>query len=224
MKRKTVTAMLAVMLLGGSLFINGCGTDETAESVTDVSVSEDAQEEEEIIITDYSVDVHLKIYDADASPLTGATISFYEDGELIGSAVTDDSGWAGGLNLTSNTTLSCTVTDSSGAVVGETDIIYEISADYESLTIFTIDTEELVQTIGVPADKTDMTARIFITEDGLISYANVTEYSEDDEPEEETEETEESSDEDEDSGEESSEDTEESNAEEESSDTEDSEE
>ncbi|MCC8082384.1 MAG: hypothetical protein LIO80_10350 [Lachnospiraceae bacterium] len=177
MKKKKLLTLFAALTAGSVLLLGGCGVDLTAINTADTDISAELETEN---LTDGTILVHSVWYSSDESCLSGAVITLSsDDGELF-SGTTDDSGCLEECTLPGNTTITCEITDSTGEVLAEAEIVFKLSSDYSDLTIYTSDSEaESSQCIlEIPTEKTDIRAAIFVTEDGGLIFANLTPYTE----------------------------------------------
>ncbi len=189
MKKKAMLSLLSVLTAGSVLLFSGCGTvDLTTINEEETTLSAEMEAED---LSDGTLQVHSVWYDAEQNALASATVTFSdESGEII-SAATDDSGSLESCVLPGNTVLTCEITDSTGEVIASSEIVFKISSDYTALSIYSASGEEETSqcVLEIPADQTDLRAAIFLTEDGQISFANLTPWSdsyETDESEEST--------------------------------------
>ncbi|MCD8232657.1 MAG: hypothetical protein LUD14_12795 [Clostridiales bacterium] len=177
MKKKAMLSLLSVLTAGSVLLFSGCGTvDLTTINEEETTLSAEIETED---LSDGTLQVHSVWYDAEQNALASATVTFSdESGEII-SAATDDSGSLESSVLPGNTVLTCEITDSTGEVIASSEIVFKISSDYTDLTIYTASGEEETSqcVLEIPADQTDLRAAIFLTEDGQISFANLTPWS-----------------------------------------------
>jgi len=185
MKKKYLTTLFAALTAGSVLLLSGCSVDLTTINTGDTDISAELETEN---LSDGTIRVHSVWYSADGSKLSAASVTLSsEDGELF-SGTTDDSGNLEECTLPGNTTITCEITDSSGEVIVEAEIIFKLSSDYTDLTIYTSDSEaeENPCILEIPTDKTDIRAAVFVTEDSHLSFANLTPSTESDEETEDT--------------------------------------
>lgn len=173
MKRKTLIVLLAALTAGSFLLLNGCGPDETDNSIAAISAEMETEN-----LTDGTIQMHSVWYNTDNSALASATVTIMDGKEEIFSGTTDASGNLEACTLPCNTSFSCEVTDSAGETLAEGDLIFKLSDDYESLSIFPAHGESnSEQVMEIPTDKTDLRAAVFLTEDGQFSFANLSPYT-----------------------------------------------
>ena len=174
MKKKALITLLAALTAGSFLLLNGCGTDQPATS--DSAVSAEAEAEN---LAEGTVQMHSVWYNTDNNFLPSATVTILDGRDELFSGTTDESGNLEACNLPGNTTLTCRITSSTGDMLAEGDVVFQISDDYESLTIYPVrDGENSEHILEIPTDKTVLRAAVFITEDGAISFANLSPYDE----------------------------------------------
>ncbi|MCD8217128.1 MAG: DNA polymerase V family protein [Clostridiales bacterium] len=174
MKKKALLSLLAALAAGSILLCSGCTVDLTSINEEDTTLSAEIESDN---LSDGNLQVHSVWYQNGGDKLTSATITFSsEDGEVY-SGVTDDSGKLDASTLPGNTVLTCEITDSTGEVIASSDIIFKISSDYTALTIYTPSEDENECILEIPTDKTDIRAAIFLTENGQLSFANLTPWS-----------------------------------------------
>ncbi|MCD8132575.1 MAG: hypothetical protein LUE19_01820, partial [Clostridiales bacterium] len=165
---------------GSVLLLSGCGVDLTAINTADTDISAELETEN---LSDGTILVHSVWYSSDESSLSGAVITLSsDDGELF-SGTTDDSGCLEECTLPGNTTITCEITDSTGELLAEAEIVFKLSSDYSDLTIYNTSDSEAENSqciLEIPTEKTDIRAAIFVTEDGGLSFANLTPYTESD--------------------------------------------
>ncbi len=174
MKKKTLLSLLAALTAGSILLCSGCGVDLTSINEEDTTLSTEMETEN---LSDGTLQVHSIWYENDGDKLISATVTLSDEEGEIYSAATDDSGQLDTCILPGNTVLSCEITDSTGAVLASSEIIFKISSDYSELTIYTPAEDDNQCILEIPADKTDIRAAIFLTEDGQLSFVNLTPWS-----------------------------------------------
>ena len=174
MKKKIIITLLASVTAGSFLLLSGCGSDQPNSSNTGLSAETESEN-----LTDGTAQMHSVWYNEDNSVLSSATITILDGREELFSGTTDESGNLTPCSLPGNTSLTCEITDSTGAALAEGDIMFRISEDYSSLTIYPIhDGSNDEHVLEIPADKTDFRAAVFVTEDGTLSFANLSPYTE----------------------------------------------
>lgn len=183
MKKRKLFILLAAVT-AGSLLLNGCGLDLTSKEDTTLSA-----EMENENLSDGMIRLHSSWYDAEGSALASAVITFTDGRDEVFSGTTAENGDLELCSLPGNTTLKCTITDSAGETIGQSDIVLKISADYTAITIYPVhgdnDSEHIIE---FPADKTEVRAAVFLTENKTVSFANVSPYVEPADSETDTEE------------------------------------
>ena len=174
MKKKALIALLAALTAGSFLLLSGCGTDQT--DISGSSISAEAETEH---LSEGTVQMHSVWYNTDNSALAAAAITILDGREELFSGTTDEAGNLEACNLPGNTELTFQVTDSTGDTLAEGEVTFKISEDYESLTIYPVhDEDNSGHLLEISPDKTVLRAAIFITEDGDISFANLSPYNE----------------------------------------------
>lgn len=174
MKKKAFTTLLAALAAGSFLLLSGCTADQTDASGS--SVSAEAETEH---LSEGTVQMHSVWYGTDSSVLAGATVTILDGRDELFSGTTDESGNLEACNIPGNTALTFQVTGSTGDTLAEGEVTFKISEDYEALTIYpTHDEDDSEHLLEIPVDKTVLRAAIFITEDGDISFANLSPYDE----------------------------------------------
>lgn len=177
MKKKILISLFAALTAGSVFLCSGCGTvDLTTINEEETTLSAEMEAED---LSDGTLQIHSIWYDTEQNILASATVTFSDEDGEIASATTDDSGNLEACILPGNTVITCEVTDSTGEVIASSEMIFKISSDYSDLTIYTSsDEEEDSQCIlEIPTDQADFRAAIFLTEDGRISFANLTPWS-----------------------------------------------
>ncbi|MCC8029379.1 MAG: hypothetical protein LIO75_06260 [Lachnospiraceae bacterium] len=179
MKKQRIFTLFAALTAGSLLLLNGCGVDLTSINADETALSAELESEN---LSDGTLLIHSIWYNSDGSRLTDAEVVLSSaDGELF-SGTTDESGCLDECTLPGNTAITCEITDSSGDVIAEAEILFKLSADYSDLTIYTSGSKEDSQCIlEIPTDKTDIRATVFLTEDGSLVFANLTPYTGSDE-------------------------------------------
>lgn len=177
MKRKTYLTLFLALTVCGAVSLNGCGfglpgSTDNASAATELSAEQD-------VLTDGSVTLHTRWYDADGNKLANATVTIRDGRTEVFSGTTDENGNLEYFSIPGNTEYTCEVTDESGETLAESDLLYKISGAFDSITILTTHGEEGTQEVDVPADKTDLSAAIYLTENKTLSHANLTPYVED---------------------------------------------
>jgi hypothetical protein len=172
MKKRIYLTLLALLTAGSVLLLNGCSLS-LPEVSTDATLSSEAE-----ILVDGNVQLYSRWYNSNDEKLAGAVVSFYDGKTLVFEGTTDENGMLQTEPLPGNTELTCIVTDASGSEIANTTVIYKISDSYSAITVYTIAEDSDLQQIEVPADKTILSAAIYVTEDGMISHANLTQYIE----------------------------------------------
>ena len=171
------------MTAGSVLLLSGCGVDLTSINTEDTTISTEMETEN---LSDGTIQVHSVWYDAEGNSLSSAEITLSDGGTVLFSGTTDDSGSLEACTLPGNTTITCVITDSAGESIASASVVFKISSDYEDLTIYTLSDEEDSECVlEIPAEKTDIRAAIFVTEDGRIVFSNLTPWYESDEAAEE---------------------------------------
>ncbi|MCD8151389.1 MAG: hypothetical protein LUE92_17975 [Clostridiales bacterium] len=173
MKKKLLFSLLAALAVG-SIFLCSCTVDLTSINEGDTTLSAEIESDN---LSDGTLQVHSVWYQNGGDMLTSATITFSDENGEVYSGVTDDSGKLDVCTLPGNTILTCEITDSTGGVIASSEVIFKISSDYTALTIYTPSEEDYECILEIPADKTDIRAAIFLTEDGQLSFANLTPWS-----------------------------------------------
>jgi len=174
MKKKALLSLLAVLTAGSVLLCSGCTVDLTSINEEDTTLSAEIETDN---LSDGTLQVHSIWYQNGGDKLTSATITFSDENGEVYSGVTDDSGQLDTCTLPGNTILTCEITDSTGEVIASSEVIFKISSDYSALTIYTPSEEDNECIMEIPTDKTDLRAAIFLTEDGRLSFANLTPWS-----------------------------------------------
>ncbi|MCD8365306.1 MAG: hypothetical protein LUC83_05765 [Clostridiales bacterium] len=174
MKKNAFLSLLAALATGSVLLFSGCSVDLTSINEEDTTLS---AEMETANLSDGTLQVHSVWYESSGDLLASATVTFSDENGEICSAATDESGRLDACTLPGNTVITCEVADSSGAVIASSEMVFKISDEYSSLTIYTLTEENSQCVLEIPADEPDIRAAIFLTEDGLLSFANLTPWS-----------------------------------------------
>ncbi len=174
MKRRIVTTLLAAAL-AASVVLSGCGVDLTNINEEETTLS---AELEAANLSDGTLQLHVVLNDTDSARLSGVTVTFYAEEEVLFSGTTDENGLLDACTLPGNTTITCQVA-SGATVLASTDFIFKISSEYSDLTIYTVDADDDSERIAeIPATEDDIRAAIYVTEEGRLSLANLTPYQE----------------------------------------------
>ena len=166
--------LIAALTVSSTFLLNGCSFG-LPNSTDGQPLSVEAENEN---LTEGEIQVHSRWYNTDRQKLAGATIAFYDGKDLIFEGSTDGDGNLEVYTLPGNTELNCVITDASGNEIANAKVIYKISENYSSLTVYTLQEDSDTQKLEIPAGKTDLSMAIYITENGMISHANVTPYDE----------------------------------------------
>lgn len=181
--RKRKFFILFAALTAGSLLLNGCSLTDIPKEDTTLSA-----EMENENLADGTIQMHSSWYDTEGNALVSATITISEGKDEIFSGTTDENGNLELCSLPGNSTMKCTITDSTGETIGSSDFIFKISSDYTAITIYPVRNEDNSECIvEVPNDRTEIRAGIFLTKDQTISFANISRYAESAAAEENTE-------------------------------------
>ena len=170
MKKKALITLLAALTAGSFLLLSGCGTDQPDGDAL-------SAEAETTHFTDGTIEMHSVWYNADDSALSSAAITILDRRDEVFTGTTDEAGNLASCSLPGNTTFTCEVTDSTGSTVAEGEFIFQISDEYESLTIYPVHEGNGEHVMEIPADKTDLRVAIFVTEDGELSFVNLSPYT-----------------------------------------------
>lgn len=175
MRKKKYIMLIAALTVSCSCLFTGCSLGFLPSASSDgVDISAEGER-----VVDGQITLHSRWYDSDSTRLAGITVSFYDGRELIAEETTDENGNLNAVTLPGNTEITCTVTDSDGKTLAETNVIYHILEGFSGMTVYTIGEASNLQELSIAADQTELSAAIFVTDDGLISYANVCAYTED---------------------------------------------
>lgn len=170
MKKKALITLLAALTAGSFLLLSGCGTDQPDGDAL-------SAEAETTHFTDGTIEMHSVWYNADDSALSSAAITILDRRDEVFTGTTDEAGNLASCSLPGNTTFTCEVTDSTGSTVAEGEFIFQISDEYESLTVYPVHEGNGEHVMEIPADKTDLRVAIFVTEDGELSFVNLSPYT-----------------------------------------------
>ncbi len=176
MRKKLVYAFFTAALCGSLFACSGCGVDLTSINEGETTLSAEMEAEN---LSDGTLTVHCVWYDTDGERLSNASVVFSVDEEVVFSATTDENGKLEEGVIPGNTTITCDVTDASGEILASSLIVCKISSEYSDLTIYTVSAEDDSERIlEIPSDQTDLRVAIYLTEEGQISFVNLTPYSE----------------------------------------------
>ncbi len=184
MKKRTLITFLSLALAGCLFCFSACDTDIDIDITTineEETTLEDEMEEHNLIMA--VLTLHGILYDANGNFLSNETVTFYDDDAVVFSGTTDADGILETCSLPSNTELYCTVTDSSGTLLGESNLIIKISDEYTNLIIYPADDEDaglgLAEcTVEIPVSKTEVRGALFVTNGGAVSFSSLTPYEE----------------------------------------------
>lgn len=176
MKRQKCILLLAAFSLGSILMLGGCGKDRTDTDTNTPVVSEEAPEAE---ASDF-FQIHSHWYEKNGAPLTFAVVTYYDGEKEIYQGTTNEDGFMTAFTLPANRTLTCVVKDSMGSELASSKMIYKYSGEISSAAIYPVheDSESPEQLIELPITKIEYSAALFLTEQGTVSHANVSPYSE----------------------------------------------
>ncbi len=179
MKNRKLFTLFAALTAGSVILLSGCGVDLTSINAEDTTISAEMETEN---LSDGTVQVHSVWYDSDGNCLSSAEITLSDGDTVLFVGTTDESGSLEACALPGNTTITCEISDSTGESIASASLVFKLSSDYEALTIHTLSEEDDSQCVlEIPMEKTDIRAAVFVTEDGRISFSNLTPYTEEDE-------------------------------------------
>ncbi|MCD8299666.1 MAG: hypothetical protein LUC41_00580 [Clostridiales bacterium] len=182
MRNKILIPLLAAVLAGNSLLFTGCAGSDV--DITNINAEETtlSAEIESDALTDGNVTLHFVVYDYNGNTQAGVNVSISDESTQLFTGTTDDDGSLGSMSLPCNTLLTCSIRSITGSALGTSEMIFKLSGDYSSLTIYppaaSSDNDGIMQCVlEIPTDSTNLRAAIFATEDEYLSFANVTPWS-----------------------------------------------
>ena len=176
MKTKKIYALLLGSALCATLLFSGCGSilDEISflnhsegTMTTETEISEPETTE------DTSIRLTSRWYNEAGEKLAGATVTLTADGAEVFTGVTDENGILAACTFPSNTDITYTVKDASGATLGSSSAKYIVSEEFTVISMFTTGSGSS-QRIQIPAGKTDIVAAMYIDGGQKIGHSNIT--------------------------------------------------
>ena len=176
MKKKKISALLLGSVLCATLLFSGCGS--ILDEISFLNHSEDARTaetegDEPETTEDTTIRLTSRWYDQAGEKLAGATVTLTADGAEVFTGVTDENGILAACTFPSNTDITYTVKDASGATIGSSQAKYIVSEEFTVISMFTTGSGSS-QRIQIPSGKTDIVAAMFIDGSQKIGHSNIT--------------------------------------------------
>lgn len=177
MKKRKISALLLGSVLCVSLLLSGCGS--ILDEISFLNHSEDTQTtapegDDPETTEDTTIRLTSRWYDEAGQKLAGATVTLTADGTEVFTGVTDENGVLAACTFPSNTDITYTVTDASGATIGSSNAEYIVSEEFTVISMFTTGADSSSQRIQIPSGKTDIVAAMYINSDKKIGHSNIT--------------------------------------------------
>lgn len=172
MKMRKYLMLIAALTVSSAFFLGGCSLDLPGKG-NDTAISSESEN-----LTEGNVQLHSRWYNHQNAKLASATITLYDGDQQIFQGTTDANGTLLIPEIPANKEIKYSITDAAGTVVGESSVIYKISADYTSLSIIPASEKEAIEEVDVPTERLNISAAIFVTEDKTVSHANLAPYTE----------------------------------------------
>lgn len=177
MKKRKISALLLGSVLCVSLLLSGCGS--ILDEISFLNHSEDTQTtapegDEPETTEDTTIRLTSRWYNEAGQKLAGATVTLTADGTEVFTGVTDENGILAACTFPSNTEITYTVKDASGATLGSSNAKYIVSEEFTVISMFTTGADSSSQRIQIPSGKTDIVAAMYINSDKKIGHSNIT--------------------------------------------------
>ncbi len=177
MKKRKISALLLGSVLCVSLLLSGCGS--ILDEISFLNHSEDTQAtapegDEPETTEDTTIRLTSRWYNEAGQKLAGATVTLTADGTEVFTGVTDENGILAACTFPSNTEITYTVKDASGATLGSSNAEYIVSEEFTVISMFTTGADSSSQRIQIPSGKTDIVAAMYINSDKKIGHSNIT--------------------------------------------------
>lgn len=177
MKKRKISALLLGSVLCVSLLFSGCGS--ILDEISFLNHSEDTQTTEPEgdnpeTTEDTTIRLTSRWYNDAGEKLAGATITLTADGTEVFTGVTDENGNLAACTFPSNTDITYTIKDASGATLGSSSAKYVVSEEFSVISMFTSGADSSSQRIQIPSGKTDIVAAMYINSDKKIVHSNIT--------------------------------------------------
>jgi hypothetical protein len=177
MKKRKISALLLGSVLCVSLLLSGCGS--ILDEISFLNHSEDTQTtapegDEPETTEDTTIRLTSRWYNEAGQKLAGATVTLTADGTEVFTGVTDENGILAACTFPSNTEITYTVKDASGATLGSSNAEYIVSEEFTVISMFTTGADSSSQRIQIPSGKTDIVAAMYINSDKKIGHSNIT--------------------------------------------------
>lgn len=177
MKKRKISALLLGSVLCVSLLLSGCGS--ILDEISFLNHSEDTQTtapegDEPETTEDTTIRLTSRWYNEAGQKLSGATVTLIADGTEVFTGVTDENGILAACTFPSNTEITYTVKDASGATLGSSNAEYIVSEEFTVISMFTTGADSSSQRIQIPSGKTDIVAAMYINSDKKIGHSNIT--------------------------------------------------
>lgn len=177
MNKKKLTALILGCTLSAALLFSGCGSiiDEIDLGAhSENTIEEELANQSETPVSGEDATIHLAShwYNDVGEKLPGATVSIMADGAEVYTGVTDENGFLPACSFPSNTKITFTVKDASGATLGSSEAAYFVSEEYTVISMFT--SQGSAQKIQIPSGKTNIEAAMFIDSNKHIGHSNIT--------------------------------------------------
>ncbi len=160
-----------------SLLFSGCGS--ILDEISFLNHSEETQTtepegDEPETTEDTNIRLTSRWYNEAGEKLAGATITLTADGTEVFTGVTDENGVLAACTFPSNTDITYTVKDASGATLGSSNAKYIVSEEFTVISMFTSGADASSQRIQIPSGKTDIVAAMYINSGKKIGHSNIT--------------------------------------------------
>ena len=177
MKKRKISALLLGSVLCVSLLLSGCGS--ILDEISFLNHSEDTQTtapegDDPETTEDTTIRLTSRWYNEAGQKLAGATVTLTADGTEVFTGVTDENGILAACTFPSNTEITYTVKDASGATLGSSNAEYIVSEEFTVISMFTTGADSSSQRIQIPSGKTDIVAAMYINSDKKIGHSNIT--------------------------------------------------
>lgn len=177
MKKKKISALLLGSVLCATLLFSGCGS--ILDEISFLNHSEDtltveAEGDDPETTEDTTIRLTSRWYDQAGEKLAGATVTLTADGAEVFTGVTDENGNLAACTFPSNTDITYTVKDASGATIGSSQAQYIVSEEFTVISMFTNGSGSSAQRIQIPSGKTDIVAAMYINGSQKIGHSNIT--------------------------------------------------